>query len=431
MKNINRNNYPVWFTDYHDGTLDSQRLDELLAFLSDNPDLNEEFEQYSRHLLHTDLPVMPGKRYLRREFGELTASQQEELTAAAAEGDISGSEKEQVMEYISASPYLSDLYKSLQNIRLSPPDIPCPHKNSLKHYPLVVRFRKAAVTIIAAAASVAILLSIAMLVTRNQLHTPPLIGSVEIDPAALNQSEIPIQGTAPEEIAPGNKNSSGTEIRAASVNKSNTITQIGAVSEDVNNIQTEIGTTSGNKSAISGRAGVTNMAGVSPALSISKKRNAGDPDIKEINITESKIEERDAPGNTLKDLSPDEKMGVRSDFKPIPVKEVQIPIITEPIAYYNQLTEMTPAKEAEYDSYGSPRQFFAKNFREKILMEENPTAERLTTIELADATVTGINKLLGWEMKLEKESNNSGMLNSISFTSQLIKFDHKLKNSDK
>lgn len=390
MGKINRNNYPVWFTDYHDGTLESHRLEELFTFLSDNPDLNEEFERYSVHHLHPDLPIMPGKDYLRKEFGELTASQQEELTAAAAEGDISGSENEQVMKYINASPYLTDLYKTLQNTRLSPPDILYPHKNSLKHYPLVVSFRKAAVTILAVAASVAILLSIAMVVTRDQLHTLPLTGSVEIDPAATDLTEIPAQGTEPEEITPGNKNGSETEIRAASENKSNTLTQDRE--------------TSGSESAISVRAGATNMAGVSSTLSISEKSDTGDPRIEEV--------------------------PARSNFIPISVKEVEIPIITEPIAYYNQLTEMTPAAEAEYDSYGTPREFFAKNFRKRILMEENPTAERLTPIELADATVTGVNKLLGWEMKLEKERNKNGMLNSISFTSQLIKFDHKLKNND-
>jgi hypothetical protein len=90
---------------------------------------------------------------------------------------------------------------------------------------------------------------------------------------------------------------------------------------------------------------------------------------------------------------------------------------------------MTPLEVEEETYPGSPREFIAKSFRQIILNDKNATTERVKPIELADATVTGINKLLGWEMKLEKKSDDSGTLNSISFASQLIKFEHNIKNS--
>ena len=90
---------------------------------------------------------------------------------------------------------------------------------------------------------------------------------------------------------------------------------------------------------------------------------------------------------------------------------------------------MTPLEVEEENDPGSPREFFAKGFRQLILNDKNATTEKVKPIELADATVSGINKLLGWEMKLEKKSDDNGTLNGISFASQLINFDHNIKNS--
>ena len=43
---INRNNYEIFFLDYHEGNLDAAKLEELLIFVENNPDLKEEFENF-------------------------------------------------------------------------------------------------------------------------------------------------------------------------------------------------------------------------------------------------------------------------------------------------------------------------------------------------------------------------------------------------
>lgn len=75
----------------------------------------------------------------------------------------------------------------------------------------------------------------------------------------------------------------------------------------------------------------------------------------------------------------------------------------------------------------SPREFIARNFRKLILREDVNSIEKLKAHEMADAGILGLNKLLGWEMALEKEKAENGDLTSYKFTSQLINFDHKIK----
>lgn len=77
----------------------------------------------------------------------------------------------------------------------------------------------------------------------------------------------------------------------------------------------------------------------------------------------------------------------------------------------------------------SVREFLAYHFRKKILKEEDPDIENLKAWEIADAGIMGVNTLLGWNMELDTEKNEEGKLKSISFTSELIKFDHNSKKN--
>jgi hypothetical protein len=93
------------------------------------------------------------------------------------------------------------------------------------------------------------------------------------------------------------------------------------------------------------------------------------------------------------------------------------------------LAQMVPAEIIETPEASSPREFIAKNIREIFLKQEEGSVERLKGYEVADVTLLGVNKVLGWEMKLEKEKDSDGNINNLKFTSQMIKFDHKLKTN--
>jgi hypothetical protein len=74
--------------------------------------------------------------------------------------------------------------------------------------------------------------------------------------------------------------------------------------------------------------------------------------------------------------------------------------------------------------------YIAKTFREKILKEKTPPDSPLKAYEIAEAGVTGINKLFGWEMALDKKSDENGDLKSVYFSSRIIKFNAPVKKSE-
>ena len=92
-------------------------------------------------------------------------------------------------------------------------------------------------------------------------------------------------------------------------------------------------------------------------------------------------------------------------------------------------TDRYPEPPAPAVNEMSVKEFLSYQFRKQILAQENPPAENLKAWEIADAGIRGFNKVLGWDMKLQADKNTEGKLENISFTSQMVKFDHKSKNN--
>jgi hypothetical protein len=86
-----------------------------------------------------------------------------------------------------------------------------------------------------------------------------------------------------------------------------------------------------------------------------------------------------------------------------------------------------PAAEDEEEYHNRISRFIAKNFREKILKESNSTDSPLKGYEIATAGVTGLNKLLGWEMALNNINDDKGELKSVYFSSKILKFNTPVK----
>ncbi len=79
---------------------------------------------------------------------------------------------------------------------------------------------------------------------------------------------------------------------------------------------------------------------------------------------------------------------------------------------------------SDYDN-GQSRfsKFIAKAFRDKLLREKTPKDNPLKGYEIAEAGITGLNKLLGWEMALDERKDENGRLKSVYFSSKLLKFN--------
>lgn len=74
--------------------------------------------------------------------------------------------------------------------------------------------------------------------------------------------------------------------------------------------------------------------------------------------------------------------------------------------------------------------FITKTFREKILREDAPADIPLKGYEIAQAGVTGLNKLLGWEMTLITNNDMKGEVKSVYFSSKMLTFNAPVKKSE-
>jgi hypothetical protein len=84
----------------------------------------------------------------------------------------------------------------------------------------------------------------------------------------------------------------------------------------------------------------------------------------------------------------------------------------------------------EYDDGRSKlSRFIARTFREKILKETKAKDSPLKAYELAKAGVSGLDKLLGWEMALDEKKDTNGVLKSVYFSSKILKFNTPIKNT--
>jgi hypothetical protein len=86
----------------------------------------------------------------------------------------------------------------------------------------------------------------------------------------------------------------------------------------------------------------------------------------------------------------------------------------EPVAFHEHL---------------SLKDHLAIAFRERLMGEDIPDASPLKAYEIAGVGITGINRLLGWEMNLDVSSEEEGEVNALAFNSRLIKFQTPVKKT--
>jgi len=77
-----------------------------------------------------------------------------------------------------------------------------------------------------------------------------------------------------------------------------------------------------------------------------------------------------------------------------------------------------------------PGKFIAKTFREKILKEKKTDDTPIQGFDIAEAGVKGLNKLLGWEMALERKNDETGQPKSIYFRSKILTVNAPVKKRE-
>ncbi len=99
---INKNNYEIYFLDYHEGTLPAEKVAELFLFLELHPEYQEEFDAFDNIKLTDDLTEeFPGKELLRKS--EINADNIQQYLIAELEGDLNADEQKALNDFLAVN----------------------------------------------------------------------------------------------------------------------------------------------------------------------------------------------------------------------------------------------------------------------------------------------------------------------------------------
>lgn len=203
---INRNNYEIFFLDYHEGNLTPAMVEELLIFVENNPDLKEEFENFEEIIIPVDESIkfdikdgLKKTSFINTE--NINEENYEKLFIAFFESDLSENEKTKLFDFIDRNPSLKKEFDLTGKIHLkADKTIIYENKSSLKKYPFSTR--KIISYSVSIAASLLILVGIYFLMTPNQ-NTGKYAGNIP-SKLPINNKIIQLENIAlpfPEELA--------------------------------------------------------------------------------------------------------------------------------------------------------------------------------------------------------------------------------------
>ncbi len=106
MDKINRHNYEVFFLDYVEGNLDASQKEELFTFLSLNPDLKVELDEFEIITLGNSSERFDIKNDLKKLYyeGDIVHGNLDQFIIASLEGDLNNSQQEKLDEFLHNTP---------------------------------------------------------------------------------------------------------------------------------------------------------------------------------------------------------------------------------------------------------------------------------------------------------------------------------------
>jgi hypothetical protein len=362
--NIDRSNYEIWLIDWLDGNLSEIQVEQLRHFLSENPGLQEEFDELSLFNLKPARKLFPNKNRLQKTTANLSGLQLEYLSVAYLEKDLSPYEQTELKEKIEIDPEKKKSFELIQKMRLSPVSFSYKHKKRL----------------------------LRRTVARNviRLSLIGLSAAAIITLVVINSISIP----RPWQVR--FKKTSQTIVVDSTI-------QQPALEKVPKVIQTE-------KKVIISKKQIKNILALSPKTVSS---------ISETNLN-LPVENDSLVGSTALP---------RILINKIPVSQAfDLNLETAPNTLI-ALNYTVPVPEYE-DERSRLSKFIAKTFREKILKEKSAKDSPLKVYEIAEAGVSGLDKLLGWEMALDEKKDVNGELKSVYFSSKILKFNAPVKKSE-
>jgi len=361
-----RSNYELWIVDWMDGKLSAEEISILRGFLNANPDLKEEVSETGLPVLDKKDTAFMGKPGLKKTAGELPLSQVEFLSTAFLENDINTAQLNDLEESIRLNNESRLTFEKLQKTKLHP-DLSITFTGKNK-------------------------------LKKNSPFTVAYGQSVAW--AGLAAAAVLILFTL-------------TFV------KRNSATNTAGLSEIIKTSDT---------SAITPFI-VRTLAYYSPDQKKEKiidnnSETENKYESENILISSNNIEN---PVNNTEKASPREPLFI--PVAPVSSMNSLSDYLQEPTIIAMNMADYQYQAEIEDDNSRLAR-FLARNFREKLLNEEDPAEDPLKTYEIAEAGIEGINRLLGWDMQLVRNTGEEGELKSLYFTSRLVKFNTPVKKEE-
>ena len=364
---IDRSNYEIWLIDWLDGNLNEIQVEQLQHFLSENPDLKEESEDLTIFRLNPSGKTFQHKNHLKKTTANLSGSQFDYLSVAYLENDLSSDQETELMEIIDQDPEKKMAFELIQKTKLSPVALSYKHKHRLIRRTIAQNVIRLSLIGLSAAA-------IITLAVITYISKPGML-------------QVKIEKTAQ------------TILPDTSVKKP-AIEIVSEISKEITSVRK---ITSSKKQS-------NNMIAVSRSTfsTISETRmNTKEPE-------DSLVRSADLSRTLITKIPVSQEISLKGD------------------TLYNTLIALnSKVKAPEYDDERSKlRKFIAKTFREKILKEKTAKDSPLKAYEIAEAGVSGLNKLLGWEMALDEKKDANGELKSVYFSSKILKFNAPVKKTE-
>jgi len=350
--------------DYLDGNLSDYEIRMLEDFLLINPDLRAELEGTEKISLTPETFVFNQKDLLKKPDLSLPVNENnlEDFCIALTEGDLDESLQKALHSYLKSHPQSESLLALYRQMHLTPDkNLIYPWKGELKKMSILLP-REVLFPILSVAAAVAFIFIIYL---RNEDISDFIPGiTADLPSVIIAEPEAEVKEMISEQ----------TEIQ-------NNIPEI-------------------------------NQASLISFSAPKEKKKM--PEVKK-NVVPDKTDQ----DSKSKDLLPPQKLNPSFEIKLPSVVEDQI---NTPAIDGTKITYSSVKDKSESVEYLSLTEYARKQLTEKVLGTKEVEKTHITAWEIADAGISGINKLTGGEMKLEKKTDQEGKIAAYSFDSKLLSF---------
>lgn len=388
-----RSNYEIWFIDWLDGKLDERQVQQLQEFLGRNPDLMEEFKALAPvHLTPSD-GSFARKECLRKSPGDLTTSQFEYLCIAGLENDLSPAQAGELQEAMADDPGRRYIYNLINKIKLVPSETRYLHKAKLKRVSLYGKVFRISLALSGAAAAIALFLTLLM-----------------PEPASIHQPGVPVARIM---IPPAITGPQATEPAEATIAEVPAVELEEAIIPGVPAVELEEAIIPGVPAARQAEAVIAEVPAEEPAEAIIREAPAAVSPYNAYTDTE----------NNMVPVFP----GMYLSPAIVPGKV----IIAGIYEARSSLIEYEPDLVIPLfpDERSNVNRFLARLFHEKIMRDTTAGDRPVKGYEIAEAGIAGLNKLLGTELALQRNTDENGEVTSVYFSSSLLKFNAPVKKT--